>query len=204
MVKKGSSSFSASSVARSGVVLSRAVEKTFSLKEEVSCLRHHVSVLSCSLHLYDKDQDAFCKATSAGFRRDSPFSGDDSVLPPPPDKGVAGGVAVVRLPSHGIEAVRSVASSVASSRSGHLIVVTLARGVRRKGSHLSLALGSSPPSSGRVEGEVDFDDDFVMGSTVPDAEPGGAVALRSAVIWRNVLCRNRNAEWRGRDVERMA
>jgi len=79
---------------------------------------------------------------------------DHDVLPPPEFERVAGGVAVVRLPSPGVEAVSSVASSVASRESGHLVLVGPARGVRRKGRHSSLALGSSPPPGGRVVGEV--------------------------------------------------
>jgi len=51
MVKRGSSTFSAAAVARSGLALGRTVEKTLALEAEVSRLRHHVSVLSRWLHL---------------------------------------------------------------------------------------------------------------------------------------------------------
>ena len=171
MVRRGSSSFSATSVAKTGVVLSRTVAKTLSLEDEVSRLRHHVSVISRRLHLCKKERDALREAAPAGSRSDSPFVGtDDDVLPPPEFEGVAGGVAVVRLPSPGVEAVRSVASSVASSGSGYLISVAPVRGVRRKGRHSSLDLGSSPPPSGQVVGEVDSDQDFVMGSAAPSPE----------------------------------
>jgi len=57
MVKRGSSSFSAASVAKGSVVLSRAVEKSFALEAEISRLRHHVSVLSRRLHLVCKERD---------------------------------------------------------------------------------------------------------------------------------------------------
>ena len=50
MVKRGSSSFSASSVAKGSIVLSKAIEKQFALEAEISRLRHHVSVLSKRLH----------------------------------------------------------------------------------------------------------------------------------------------------------
>ena len=50
MVKRGSSSFSASSVAKGSIVLSKAIEKQFALEAEISQLRHHVSVLSKRLH----------------------------------------------------------------------------------------------------------------------------------------------------------
>ena len=51
MVKHTSVKFSTASVAKGSVVLSKAVEKNFVLKNEISRLRHHVSVLSKSLHL---------------------------------------------------------------------------------------------------------------------------------------------------------
>jgi len=51
MVKRGSSTFSAAAVARSGLALGRTVEKTLALEAEVSRLRHHISVLSRRLHL---------------------------------------------------------------------------------------------------------------------------------------------------------
>ena len=51
MVKRGSSTFSAATVARSGLTLRRTVEKPLALEAEVSHFRHHVSVLSRQLHL---------------------------------------------------------------------------------------------------------------------------------------------------------
>jgi len=50
MVKRGTSTFSAAAVARSGLALGRTVEKTLPFKAEVSRLRHHISVLSRRLH----------------------------------------------------------------------------------------------------------------------------------------------------------
>jgi len=50
MVKTSNTKFSAASVAKGSVVLSRAVEKNFALEAEISRLRHHVSVLSKRLH----------------------------------------------------------------------------------------------------------------------------------------------------------
>jgi len=57
MVKRGSSTFSAASVAKGSVVLSRAVKKNFALEAEVSRLCHHVSVLSRRLHLVTLERD---------------------------------------------------------------------------------------------------------------------------------------------------
>jgi len=57
MAKRSGSSFSAASVAQTGVVLSKSVEKVFALEAEVSRLRHHVSVLSRRLHLLAKGSE---------------------------------------------------------------------------------------------------------------------------------------------------
>jgi len=57
MVKRGSSTFSAASVAKGSVVLSRAIEKNFALEAEVSRLRHHVSILSRRLHSITIERD---------------------------------------------------------------------------------------------------------------------------------------------------
>ena len=205
MVRRGSSSFSATSVAKTGVVLSRTVAKTLSLEAEVSRLRHHVWLISRRLHLCEKERDALREAAPVGSRSDSPFVGtDDDVLPPPEFEGVAGGVAVVRLPSPGVEAGNSVASSVASSRSDGLLSVAPARGVRRKGRHSSLALGSSPPPSGQVVGEVDSDEDFVMESAAPSPEE----MRRAEAVARQQLRTSRRLETlaagrREAEVERM-
>ena len=51
MVKHTSVKFSAASVAKGSVDLSKAVEKNFVLENEISRLRHHVWVLSKRLHL---------------------------------------------------------------------------------------------------------------------------------------------------------
>jgi len=57
MVKRGASTFSAASVAKGSVVLSRAIEKNFALEAEVSRLRHHISVLSRRLHFVPLERD---------------------------------------------------------------------------------------------------------------------------------------------------
>jgi len=51
MVKRGSSTFSAAMVERSGLAFSRTVKTTLAVEAEVSSLRHQVSVLSRRLHL---------------------------------------------------------------------------------------------------------------------------------------------------------
>jgi len=57
MVKRGFSTFSAAFVAKGSVVLSRAIEKNFALKAEISLLRHPVSILSRRLHFVTIERD---------------------------------------------------------------------------------------------------------------------------------------------------
>jgi len=59
MVKANNTKFSAASVAKGSVVLSRAVEKNFALEAEISRLRHHVSVLSKRLHVVTLERRIF-------------------------------------------------------------------------------------------------------------------------------------------------
>jgi len=55
MVKRGSTTFSATKVAKAGLAASAALERIFSLEKEVSRLRHHVSVLSKRNHVLSKE-----------------------------------------------------------------------------------------------------------------------------------------------------
>ena len=57
MVKTSNTKFSAASVAKGSVVLSRTVEKNFALEAEVSRLRHHISVLSKRLHKTTREKE---------------------------------------------------------------------------------------------------------------------------------------------------
>jgi len=55
MVKRGSTTFSATKVAKAGLAASAALERILSLEKEVSRLRHHVSVLSKRNHVLSKE-----------------------------------------------------------------------------------------------------------------------------------------------------
>ena len=57
MVKTNNTKFSAASVAKGSVVLSRTVEKNFALEAEVSRLRHHISILSQRLHTTTREKE---------------------------------------------------------------------------------------------------------------------------------------------------
>jgi len=55
MVKRGSTTFSATKVAKAGLAASAALERILNLEKEVSRLRHHVSVLSKRNHAMSKE-----------------------------------------------------------------------------------------------------------------------------------------------------
>jgi len=97
MVKRGSSTFSAAAVARLGLALGRKVQKTLALEAEVSCLRHHVSVLSHQLDLSALKSESLHRELNA-LRSVAPLSreGDGAEASPLPE-GVADEVAVRAL-----------------------------------------------------------------------------------------------------------
>ena len=55
MAKQGSTTFSATKVAKAGLVASAALQKIMDLEKEVSKLRYHVSVLSKRNHALKKE-----------------------------------------------------------------------------------------------------------------------------------------------------
>jgi len=57
MVKRGSTTFSATKVAKAGLAASAALSRILELEKEVSRLRHHVSVLSKRNHVLKKEAD---------------------------------------------------------------------------------------------------------------------------------------------------
>jgi len=73
MVKRGSSTFSAAAVARSGLALGWTVEKTLALEAEVSRLHHHISVLSPRLHLSTLESESLRRELDA-LRSVAPLS----------------------------------------------------------------------------------------------------------------------------------
>jgi len=57
MVKRGSTTFSATKVAKAGLAASAALTRILELEKEVGKLRHHVSVLSKRNHALQKEKD---------------------------------------------------------------------------------------------------------------------------------------------------
>jgi len=95
MVKRGSSTFSAAAVARSGLALGRTVKKTLALEAEVSRLRHHLSVLSRRQHLSGLESESLRRELDA-LRSVAPLTcGGDGAEASPLREEVADEVAVL-------------------------------------------------------------------------------------------------------------
>jgi len=94
MVKRGSSTFSAAAVARSGLALGRTVEKTLALEAEVSRLRHHISVLSRRLYLSALESESLHRELDA-LRSVTPLSCEDAGAEASPLREEADEVAVL-------------------------------------------------------------------------------------------------------------
>ena len=78
MVKTPATKFSAASVAKGSVVLSKVIEKNFALKAEVSRLRHHVSVLSKRLYMTTREKEILKSIISTvGEQNRGETSGDE-------------------------------------------------------------------------------------------------------------------------------
>jgi len=127
MVKRGSSTFSAAAVMRSGLALGRTVEKTLALEAEVSRLRNHISVLSRRLHLSALESESLRRELDA-LRSVTPLSreGDGAEASSPLCEEVADEVAVLAL-------VAEPAALTVASLGAHveaLTVTTVASAVR--------------------------------------------------------------------------
>ena len=61
MVKRGSTTFSATKVAKAGLTATAALQKILDLEKDISKLRHHVSVLSKRNHGLQKEVDRLKK-----------------------------------------------------------------------------------------------------------------------------------------------
>jgi len=72
MVKRGSTTFSATKVAQAGLAASAAFTRIVELEKEVSKLRHHVSVLSKRNHVLKKEADELERGGENGSEVASP------------------------------------------------------------------------------------------------------------------------------------
>jgi len=131
MVKRGSTTFSATKVAKAGLTASAALQKILDLEKDVSKLRHHVSVLSKRNHGLQKEVDRLKKEEVAVV---SEVASPERVEEPEP--------LVVVEPEETVEAVNVAEAFVASAG---------VAGVR-------LAMVATPEVA-EPEEEVDDDDD---------------------------------------------
>ena len=171
MVKQSSSSFSAASVARTGVTLSKAVEKSLALEAEVSRLRHHVSVLSKRLHSVTSERNDFewlfleLTARTVATTTGGP-SGDEGV-----EEVEVAGVRVDVAPT------LAVASFVASGGGGGVASFVASGGGGGVASFVASGGGGSVASfvASEMEG--------VKASVVALAGGGGEASVGARVLW---------------------
>jgi len=109
MVKRGSTTFSATKVAKAGLTASAALQKILDLEKDVSKLRHHVSVLSKRNHGLQKEVDRLKKEEVAV---DSEVASPERVEEPEPlvvaepEESVEVDMAVAFVASAGVAGVR--------------------------------------------------------------------------------------------------
>jgi len=82
MVKRGSTTFSATKVAKAGLAASAALTRILELEKEVSRLRHHVSVLSRWNHVCQKELDGLREEGKGGASSKEP---EPQVVAEPPE-----------------------------------------------------------------------------------------------------------------------
>jgi len=104
MVKRGSTTFSATKVAKAGLTASAALQKILDLEKDVSKLRHHVSVLSKRNHGLQKEVDRLKKEEVAVL---SEVASPVGVKEPGP--------LVVAEPEEKVEEIKVAAAFVASA-----------------------------------------------------------------------------------------
>jgi len=80
MVKRGSTTFSVTKVAKAGLVASATLQKIMDLEKEVSKLRHHVSVLSKRNHVLQKEAGKGKRVEEADSEVASPGRGKEPEL----------------------------------------------------------------------------------------------------------------------------
>jgi len=125
MVKRGSSNFSATAVARSGLALGWTVEKTLALEAEVSRPRHHISLLSPRLHLSTLESESLRRELDA-VRSVAPLSceGDGAEASPLREEVADEGAVLAPVAEPAVLAVASLRAHVEA-----LTVTTVASAV---------------------------------------------------------------------------
>ncbi|PUU83447.1 hypothetical protein B9Z19DRAFT_1119287 [Tuber borchii] len=119
MAKRGSSSFSATKVAKTGMVIGKLVEKLLAMEKEIGRLRHHVSVLSRRNHVL-----------SGGKKKVTERKGKEEVAESMAGAGVADcGVADPEVVAHDEAAVAKVVEAADLGRVAERMAEGVAHGL---------------------------------------------------------------------------
>ena len=145
MVKRGSTTFSATKVAKGGLTATAALQKILDLEKDVSKLRHHVSVLSKRNHGLQKEVDRLKKEEVAVV---SEVASPERVEEPEP--------LVVAEPEETVEEVKVAAAFVASAG---VAGVRLARVATPEVAGVRLARVATPEVAEPDVAEEDDEDD---------------------------------------------
>jgi len=173
MVKRGSTTFSATKVAKAGLTASAALQRILDLEKDVSRLRHHVSVLSKRNHGLQKEVDRLKKEEVAVS---SEVASPDGVKEPEPqvvaepEEEVVVDMAVAFEASAGVAGVR-VASEARPSEAEPRVALML----DEEGEPSAVGLQVSEGKRRRVDDSSEEGEDEVRtGVVVPSGPRGGA------------------------------
>jgi len=173
MVKRGSTTFSATKVAKAGLMATAALQKILDLEKDVSKLRHHVSVLSKRNHGLQKEVDRLKKEEVADASEvASPVGVKDpepQVVAEPEEEDKVD-MAVAFVASAGVAGVRVASEAKPSEAEPRVAVV-----VDEEGGPSAIGVPVSEGKRRRVDDSSEKGEDEVrMGVVVLTGPRGGA------------------------------
>jgi len=174
MVKRGPTTFSATKVAKAGLVASAALQKIMDLEKDVSKLRHHVSVLSKRNHGLQKEVDRLKKEEVAVVcevaspeRVEEP---EPLVVAEPEQTVIEIDVAVAFEASAGVAGVRVASEAKPSGAEPRVVLV-----VDEEGRPSAVGVQVSEGKRRRVDdSSEEGEDDGEVSVEVPTGPRGGA------------------------------
>jgi len=173
MVKRGSTTFSATKVAKAGLAASAALTRILELEKEVGKLRHHVSVLSKRIHVMGKEAER--KSESDGAEVASPVRVQEPEPQVVVEPEVRMGGTIVAEGEEDVWVAPVAKPAVAESRVAlnidepEVVLVRLPKGKRRRtcGEEGSEAEESEAEVVEKVEGEG-----IIVATSIPRAPRG--------------------------------
>jgi len=186
MVKRGSTTFSATKVVKAGLVALAALPKIMDLEKEVSKLRHHVSVLSKRNHKLQKEADGRKKEEEAVS---SEVASPDRVEEPEPQvvaeplERMSG--MIVAEEEEDVWVAPVAKPAVAESRVALVIekpevaLVRLSKGKRRR---MYVEEGSEAEESKTKKSEVEVVVEGIIVVTLVPRKPRGMVVVEEAPV----------------------